>query len=348
MMKRYLYFAVFAAGMTTLALELTASRLLGSYFGTSNLVWASIISLILIYLTVGYLLGGKLADRSPNPKTMFSIMAWGALTAGLVPALSRPVLSNAADAFDILNMSVLIGSFISVLILFSLPTILLGTASPFAIRLAMTDRQHAGRVSGQIYAVSTSGSFVGTFLPVLILIPLVGTTATFLIFSMLLLLVAFGGLWLDTGWRGILKLSWMPIVLLLVALFTLNSPIKSTRGMIFEAESSYNYIQVLELDGYRMLRLNEGQGIHSMWHPEQLDYFGPWEQFLSAPFFNQPEFKPEYVNRVAIIGLAAGTLVRQINEVYGPVPVDGYEIDPEILEVGRNYFEMDSPNPEPS
>ena len=93
-MKRYLYFAVFTAGMTTLALELTASRLLGSYFGTSNLVWASIISLILIYLTVGYLLGGKLADRSPNPKTMFSIMAWGALTAGLVPGNPSPHISE--------------------------------------------------------------------------------------------------------------------------------------------------------------------------------------------------------------------------------------------------------------
>jgi len=343
-MKRYLYFAVFSAGMTTLALELTASRLLGSYFGTSNLVWASIISLILIYLTIGYLLGGKLADRSPHPKTMFTIMAWGAFTAGLVPVLSRPVLRNAADAFDLLNTSVLFGSFISVLVLFCLPTILLGTASPFAIRLTITDRQHAGRISGQIYAVSTSGSFVGTFLPVLILIPLVGTTSTFLIFSAFLLLVAFGGLWLDSGWRGILYLAWMPVVLFLVALFTLNSPIKATRGMIFEAESSYNYIQVLELDGFRMLRLNEGQGIHSMWHPEKLDYFGPWEQFLSAPFFNQPEYKPENVSRVAVIGLAAGTVVRQINEVYGPIPVDGYEIDSEILEVGRRYFDMDSPN----
>jgi predicted membrane-bound spermidine synthase len=302
-MKRYLYFAVFAAGMTTLAMELTASRLLGSYFGTSNLVWASIISLILIYLTVGYLIGGKLADRSPHPKTMFTIMAWGAFTAGLVPAISRPVLRNAADAFDILNMGVLFGSFLSVLILFSLPTILLGTASPFAIRLVISDKQHAGRISGQIYAVSTSGSFVGTFLPVLILIPVIGTTMTFLVFSAFLLLVAFGGLWLDTGWREILKLIWMPVLLALIALFVLNSPIKASRGMIFEDESSYNYIQVLE-----------------------------------------PEYKPENVRRVAVIGLAAGTVVRQINEVYGLVPVDGYEIDPEILEVGRRFFEMDSPN----
>ena len=100
MSHRYLYFAVFSSGMTTLAVELTASRLLGNVFGTSNLVWASIIGLILIYLTAGYFLGGRWADRSPNSHTFYRIMLWGAFTAGLVPLVSRPVLRFAADAFD--------------------------------------------------------------------------------------------------------------------------------------------------------------------------------------------------------------------------------------------------------
>ena len=91
-MKKYLYFTVFVSGMTTLGIEFAASRLLGSVFGTSNLVWASIIGLILIYLTVGYFLGGKVADRYPNYEVFYTILIWGAFSAGLVPFIARPVL----------------------------------------------------------------------------------------------------------------------------------------------------------------------------------------------------------------------------------------------------------------
>jgi len=345
--RRYLYLTVFTSGMTTLGIEMAASRLLGSVFGTSNLVWASIIGLILIYLTLGYFIGGWWADLSPDYKTMYRILAWGAFTAGLVPLIARPVLRLAADAFDLLQVGILFGSFTAVLILFSLPVTLLGTISPFAIRLAIQDPSQAGRVSGQIYAISTLGSFIGTFLPVLVLIPLVGTTLTFLLFSGFLVLIAIGGLWLNYGWRTCLGYVWMPVALLLLALWLSGGKIKNTTGQIFETESAYNYIQVLEVDGFRMLRLNEGQGIHSIWHPGKIDFDGPWEQFLAAPFFNPPEYAPEDVQNMAIIGLAAGTTVRQATEVYGPIPIDGYEIDPEIIRVGREYFDMNQPNLNP-
>ena len=344
MKDRYLYFAVFSAGMTTLALELSAARLLGSVFGTSNLVWASIIGLILIYLTVGYFLGGRWADRSPYKRTMYSVLAWGAFAAGLVPLLARLVLPVAADAFDQLRVGILFGSFTTVLILFIVPVTLLGAISPFAIRLAIPDPEHAGRVSGRIYAISTLGSFVGTFLPVLVMIPLLGTTYTFVVFSGYLLSVALIGLWRAEGWASALRLIWMPILLVILTVLLAGGPIKRTVGQIYETESAYNYIQVLELDGHRFLRLNEGQGVHSEWHPTELDYQGPWEQFLAAPFFNPGPYGPEHVESMAIIGLAAGTLARQATEVFGPFPIDGYEIDPTIIEVGRTYFGMEQSN----
>ncbi len=116
-MKRYLYLTVFVSGMTTLGIEFAASRLLGSVFGTSNLVWAAIIGLILIYLTVGYSLGGRWADKYPNYKTFYTILIWGAFSAGIIPFIARPVLYAAADAFDQLQVGVLFGAFSAVLVL---------------------------------------------------------------------------------------------------------------------------------------------------------------------------------------------------------------------------------------
>lgn len=342
--NRYLYFTVFASGMTTLAIELAASRLLGNIFGTSNLVWASIIGLILIYLTAGYFIGGWWADRSPHSVTMYTVLIWGAFLSGLVPLPAHPVLVMAANAFDNLQVGVLFGSFVGVLVLFSLPVTLLGTISPFAIRLAIRSPAEAGRVSGRVYAISTLGSFVGTFLPVLLLIPTIGTAQTFLVFSVFLTLVGLAGLWLSGGWRKLLPWMWMPAILVLLIILKAGQGIKASTGQIYETESAYNYIQVLEIDGYRYLRLNDGQGVHSMYHPTQLAFYGPWMQFLSAPFFNEPPFSPEQVENVAVIGLAAGTTVRQATAVFGPIPIDGYEIDPKIIDVGRKYFDMNESN----
>jgi spermidine synthase len=343
-MGPYLFFTVFSAGMTTLAVEMTASRLLGSVFGTSNLVWASIIGLILVYLTVGYFLGGRWADRSPNPKTFYSILAWGGFSAGIVPFISRPILRSAANAFDHLQVGVLLGVFTAVLFLFVIPITLMGTISPFAIRLALRDPEEAGMTSGRIYAISTLGSFVGTFLPDLVMIPLLGTTLTFVVFSGFLVLVALIGLGIYQGLKSSLAYSWMLVVLAVLAFLWGSGAIKNTPGQIFETESSYNYIQVLQEGEYRYLRLNEGQGIHSIYHPEQIAYQGTWMQVLVAPFFNQPPYSTGDVENMAIVGLAAGTTARQATRAFGPVPIDGFEIDPAIIEVGREYFGMNQPN----
>ena len=193
-MKRYLLFTVFVSGMTTLAAELAAGRLIGNVFGTSNLVWASIIGLILIYLTLGYFLGGKWADKNPTPGAMYRILAWGAFTIGLVPYIAGPVLRSAATAFEALSVGIMAGSFIAVLILFSVPITLLGMISPFAIRLSVDDTSKAGQVSGQIYAISTLGSFIGTFIPTLVTIPTIGTKLTFFVFGLFLLIRRIGRL----------------------------------------------------------------------------------------------------------------------------------------------------------
>ncbi len=199
--NRYLYLAVFVGGMTSLALELSASRLLGDVFGTSNLVWANVIGLMLLYLSAGYFIGGRWADRSPQAATLYRILIWAAFLSALIPLASRPVLQVAASAMFAANAGPTLGSFAVVLVLFSVPVTLLGCVSPFAIRLAISTPETAGKVAGRIFALSTLGSLLGTFLPVLVLIPSVGTFATFLIFAAILFIVALVGLWQQVGLR---------------------------------------------------------------------------------------------------------------------------------------------------
>jgi len=342
-MKKYLLFTVFVSGMTTLAAELAAGRLIGNVFGTSNLVWASIIGLILIYLALGYFLGGKWADANPTPGAMYRILAWGAFTIGLVPYIAGPVLRSAATAFEALSVGIMAGSFIAVLILFSVPITLLGAISPFAIRLSVDDTSKAGAVSGQIYAISTLGSFIGTFLPTLVTIPTIGTKLTFFAFGFFLLIVALIGLARFASRAEMIKLIWMPLVLIIVAALSAGQALKSSTGQVYETESAYNYIQVQEQSGFTLLKLNDGQGIHSIYHPDTLNYGGPWEQFLVGPYFYANR-KTADVKRMAIIGLAAGTAARQATAVYGDIPIDGFELDEKIVEVGEKYFGLNLPN----
>jgi spermidine synthase len=341
----YLYLAVFTSGMTTLAVELSASRLLGPVFGTSNPIWANIIGLMLLYLTVGYFLGGRWADKSPYPTTFYRILIWGAFLNALVPLIARPILAFAADAVTRARVDQGFGSFISVLLLFSVPITLLGCVSPFAIRLAVYGVEEAGKISGRIYAISTLGSLVGTFLPTLYLIPELGTFATFLLFGGILYMVGFIGLWQEQGAKA-LRWLWMPLVIGVLSAWALNGPLRAPlpgATLLYEDESAYNYIQVQEdRNGYRYLYLNEGQGIHSQWHPTEYAYGRTWDFFLIGPYFNSPPYTPEQVQSLAIVGLAGGTIARQYIQAYGEIPMDGIEIDPDIIEAGARYFDMNS------
>ena len=341
--RRVLLLTTFTAGMTSLGIEFAASRLLGNVFGTTNLVWANIIGLILVYLTAGYFLGGRWADRSPHATTFYRLVLWAAFTSGLIPIVAHPVLRWAAAAVEDLNAAIMAGSFLAVLILFSLPVTLLGCVSPFVIRLLMDDRSRAGQISGQVYALSTLGSILGTFLPVLWLIPEIGTARTFLVFSGILLLVGLIGLW-TADRRLALTHLWMPVVLAGLAWWSLRGPIKASTGQLYESESAYNYIQVREIHGMRYLMLNEGQAVHSVYDPAGGATYGTWDYFLAAPFFNAAPHAADEVQRLGIVGLAAGTIALQYTQVFGPLPIDGWDIDPEVMEVGREYFAMTEPN----
>lgn len=354
MRNRFLLILVFWSGFVTLGSELAASRLLAPFFGTSTPVWAALIGLILIYLAAGYWFGGRWADRSPQATTLLSITTLAAFLLGVVPFMATPVLRLALRGFAELSGGLLAGSFTGVLVLFSAPMILLGCVSPFAIRLAMVDVNRAGRTAGHLYAVSTLGSFLGTLVPVLWLIPAYGTRATFFLFSLTLLaLSALGFVLARAAPRALVPLG---LGALIGAAMLVGGPgrtmLKPGPGVLFEGESAYHYIRVRTTpDGARRLELNEGQGVHSLYRPGEQLTGSVWDFYLLAPLFNPPpggqsstEAVPHIAEprrRWAIIGLAAGSTARSIQAVYGDDRVDGVEIDPEVLAVGRRFFDMD-------
>jgi spermidine synthase len=339
----YLLLTVFLAGMTSLGVELSAARLLDPFFGNSIIIWANLIGLVLIYLSVGYWIGGRWADQDPRESTLYQITAWAAFAVGVIPFISSPILRWSVLGFANYNVGILVGSLLGVLVLFSVPMVLLGCVSPFAIRLVLRDVEHSGNVAGSVYALSTLGSILGTFLPVLLLIPIIGTRRTFLFLSLVLLLVSLGGLMRQSR-RLALAYVWMVVAILILSLVWSAGPIRADENAIYETESRYNYIQVVKQERDYLLRLNEGQGIHSVYNPDYILFYGVWDFFLIAPYFNNPPYTSDQVDSLLLIGSAAGTIPRQYSAVYGDLPIDGVEIDPRIIQVGRQWFDMNQPN----
>jgi spermidine synthase len=351
-LKYYLSALVFVSGMTSLALEMCASRLLSAYFGTSQFIWANLIGLILLYLTIGYFLGGRIADRYPSERVLCSITALAGLATSVIPFVSQGILNWSIVGMQEISVSIFISSLLGSILLFAVPVTLLGLVSPFAIRLLTKRIDHSGHISGLLYAISTAGSILGAFLPVLVLIPTFGVRRTLLIFGAVQFAASLWSLrpsialWsLRPRWRPAFAIPLILLIAQIGTLFLSLGPLKNIPYLYYEKESLYNYIQVTQQpDGTRELILNEGQAIHSIYYPDNRILTGwYWDYFLAAPYFNAG-FKPQQLKRVGIIGLAAGTIAHQFTQVYGPVPIDGVEIDPSIVAVGRKYFGMNEPN----
>ena len=153
---------VFVVGTGSLGAEIAAVRLLAPYFGASTIVWANTIGIVLVALSVGYWLGGRLADRHPNMRALCLTALIAAVLLAAVPFAADPLLNVAVDALDSISAGAFLGSLVAVLVLVAVPVLLLGTVSPWAIRLGVQTVEEAGTVAGRLYALSTAGSLVGT------------------------------------------------------------------------------------------------------------------------------------------------------------------------------------------
>jgi len=323
--RRSLYVLVFLAGVGTLATEICASRLLAPYYGSSTIVWANIIGLTLASLSLGYWLGGRIADRNPSPYLLGRLVLGAALLVAVIPFVSAPILDVASSGLDEVSAGAVIGSFFGTLLLFAPPIVLLGMVAPFAIRLALVELASAGQVAGRLYALSTVGSLLGTFLPALVTIPLIGTQRTLLVAAALLAAAA----------STMLGRRWLVATAAIAALVVVPpGAVKASDGdVLYEVESPYQFVQVVERDGARRLYLNEGVAVHSLWRPETVLTGGVWDAFLALPvLLDRP------VHRVAVLGNAGGTIARAYAEFWPDALIDGVEIDPAVSEAGREYL----------
>jgi spermidine synthase len=344
-LRRYFLMAmVFWGGVSSMGIEMSASRLLRPFFGDSILIWANIIGLILIYLTLGYYLGGRWADRDPRAVTLYRAMAWAGFAAGVLPYVARPFLQLAIPALQTFDAGLGFTSFVGTLFLFCVPVTLLGCVSPFAIRLCTRQVSSSGATAGNLYALSTAGSIVGVFGTVFVLFAVLGTRGTFLTFSITLLGGAVAGLLLESGRFPALRYAALLIIIAALAAFDSGGVVKAAAGLVYETESPYNFIQVIDdASGWRLLTVNEGQAYQSAYRADRTLSGGIWDLFLIAPYFS-PKTEPGDIKSVLMVGLAAGTVAREYTLIYGPIAIDGVELDPRIISVGREYFAMTEPN----
>jgi spermidine synthase len=327
--RRRLGAVVFLAGAGSLASEIAASRLLAPYFGSSNVVWANVIGLTLAFLALGYWLGGRLADRRPEPRLLAGVLIAAAVFLALVPFAARPLLHASLHGFASVSVAVVAGSFFSVLALFAIPLTLLGAASPFAVRLALANTAEAGETAGRLYALSTVGSIVGTFSAAFFAIPFLGTQRTLIATAAVVSLAA-------------APLSPRPAIaataLVAAAIALPSAGIKPTRGVLYERESPYEYLRVVSYpDGSRTLQLNEGVADQSIWYPHTVLTGGYWDLFLLVP-----PLAERRVERMLVIGDGGGTIPRAYARFYPHVRIDGVELDPEVTRAGRRFLGLDA------
>ncbi len=322
---------VFGSGAVLMGLEIVGSRVIAPFFGSSVYVWGGLISIFLAALSLGYYLGGTMSDRWPRAAVLATLLSLAGIAILALNAVSRPVLI----AFDTWDLGPRLNPLLASIVLFSIPSVLMGTTSPFAIKLVARDLATVGTSAGVLYALSTAGSIFGTVATAFFLIPALGVRAILYLLGGLLLFLA--ALLMASAGRSV-----RPALAVAALLLVLLTPVQShgapiaipTQRVIYEKDSAYHQISILE-DGFnRYLRFNRSfQGGMVLRNP----YESP---FLYTSYAHLAHIFHPSTRRVLLIGLGSGTIPKRFTRDYPDLAVDTVELDPEVVDVAKRFFEV--------
>lgn len=337
--KYFLYATEFFSGMSVMAVELGASRLLAPYFSSSQIVWTVIIGMIMIAMALGNVWGGRMADKNPNPSKLYGRLLVSAIWIALIPFVGKYVIAGVSFGVAIfIETNFLVwASMASCLVLFVFPLMLLGTVTPSLVKYTVSDLEKNGRIVGELEALNTIGSIIGTFIPTFVTIPTVGTAATFLIFAGILALLAIL-YFISAKKKRVVSAAAMILILLLGSQTGKVSFAFTSDGILYEGESIYNYLQVQENENSILLSTNVLVGVQSIMMKEQKLTGMYYDYALAAPFMAGIPDKGE--GRLLILGLGTGTYAVLCEEYFDGMEIEGVEIDSKIVDLSREYFNL--------
>lgn len=337
--KLFLYLTEFFAGMSVMAVELGASRLLAPYFSSSQIVWTIIIGTIMIAMALGNIYGGRSADRHPSPDRLYGRILVAAVWIAAIPVVGKYiVLAISAVLIFAVDTNFLIwAAFAACMVIFVFPLFLLGTVTPSLAKYSVDSLDDSGRTVGNLGAFNTVGSIIGTFVPTFISIPAVGTSVTFLIFAGILLALALT--YFISGRAGAVKGAAAGALFLVCCLTgSSNSFAFWEPDLTYEGESVYNYLQVKEDDRHVILSTNVLFGVQSVLM-KQGGLTGMYYDYaMAAPLMTVKEEPGDC--RMLILGMGTGTYATQCSRYFGEMDIQGVEIDEKITQLARTYFEL--------
>ena len=320
---------VFVAGMASMSLEFAASRILIPVFGSSIYTWGSLIGVILTGLSLGYHIGGKLADKNPNFLKLCLVIFSAGLYIIFIPFIA-PTLTISFIQFVSDSQY---ASLFAVFTLLIVPTFLLGIVSPYAIKLATRRLTELGNVSGNLYSLSTIGSIVGTFLTVFVLIPTF--EINYIIFGLGVTLMVFSSLF------GLARFPKVLAVFVVLLLFFPSISSSSTGTVmvhsgtpVYEKETLYSHLDVIDYGNIRTLYLDGN--IHSQMYkdkPEEL--VNTYTKYFHLGFLFNPNAKD-----VLFVGGGGFSGPKNFLSMYSDVRIDVVEIDPDVISTARDYFNL--------